>query len=196
MVAPILLLVGCGGAHRGSTTETTAMRAVDPPAQIAAPRRLVPTAAGQLSASVQDAAAAQFGGGAVLLGGLNASDVSTAEIVTVTRAGARRVGRLPGALHDAAAATIGRLTYLFGGGNGTAQLDGILMVDPRQGAAQQVGRLPAASSDSDAAVVGRTAYVVGGYTGTRWLDTIVAFTPGGHMRGSSRISRTRSGMQP
>jgi YVTN family beta-propeller protein len=182
VVAPILLLAGCGGAHRAATPETTATGAVDPPAQIAAPRRLVPAAAGQLSAPVQDAAAAQFGGGAVLLGGLTASDASTAEIVTVNRAGGRRVGRLPGALHDAAAATIGRLTYLFGGGNGIAQLDGILMVDPRQGATQQVGRLPAASSDSGAAVVGRTAYVVGGYTGTRWLDTIVAFTPGAHAR--------------
>jgi DNA-binding beta-propeller fold protein YncE len=107
VAAPILLLVGCGGAHRAATTETTAVPVVDPPAQIAAPRRLVPTAAGQLSAPVQDVAAAQFGGGAVLLGGLTASDASTAEIVTVTRAGARRVGRLPGALDDAAAATIG-----------------------------------------------------------------------------------------
>ena len=176
-----LLLLGCGGSHRAATTGATVARRVDPPVHaVAPPRRLVPTAAGQLQAPVQDPAAATFNGGAVLLGGLTAADVSTDAIVTATRAGARRAGRLPAALHDAAAVTIGRLSYLFGGGNGTAQLDAILMIDPRHGAVQQVGRLPAASSDSSAAVIGRTAYIVGGYTGARWLDTIVAFTPGGH----------------
>jgi DNA-binding beta-propeller fold protein YncE len=116
------------------------------------------------------------------VGGLTPSDVSTDAIVTVTRAGSRRVGRLPGAVHDAAAVTIGRATYLFGGGNGVAQLDAILKIDPRTGAVQQAGRLPTSSSDQAGAAIGRTAYIVGGYTGTRWLDTIVAWRPGAASR--------------
>jgi YVTN family beta-propeller protein len=86
--------------------------------------------------------------------------------------------------------TIGRLSYLFGGGNGTAQLDAILMIDPGHGVVQQIGRLPAASSDSSAAVIGRTAYIVGGYTGARWLDTIVAFTPGGRAKVVAHLPHT------
>ena len=116
----------------------------------------------------------------MLVGGLTPADVSTDAIVTATPAGSQHVGRIPGALHDAAAAALGATTYVFGGGNGVAQLDTILAVDPRTGAAQPVGRLPAPSSDQSAAAIGRTAYVVGGYTGSRWLDTIVAWRPGGH----------------
>src|SRR5581483_2927910 len=134
-------------------------------------------AAGRLDAAVQDPAAAPFAAAAVFAGALTASAASTDTIVTVTRAGSQGVGRLPAALHDAAAVTLGRSTYVFGGGNGVAQLDGIVMVDPRSGAAQQIGRLPAPSSDQSAAAIGGTAFVVGGYTGSRWLDTIVAWSP-------------------
>src|SRR6185437_12952029 len=151
-----------------------------PAVKRAAPiRRLVPRTAGTLDSPVQDAAAAPYAGGAVLIGGLTPADVSSDAIVTATRAGARRVGRIPTALHDSAAVTLGHDTFLFGGGTGTAQLDTIWMVDPRTGAAQVAGRLPAPSSDQSAAAIGRTAYVVGGYTGAHWLDTVVAFRPGG-----------------
>ena len=81
-------------------------------------RRLVPVAAGNLASAIQDAAAAPYAGGAVLLGGLTPADVSSDEIVTATRAGSQRVGRIPTALHDSAAVTIGRSAYLFGGGTG------------------------------------------------------------------------------
>jgi DNA-binding beta-propeller fold protein YncE len=187
-----MLLAGCGGGHTQA----------DPPATSAAPaharavRRtppvthLRPVAAGTLDAALQDAAAAPFRGGAVLVGGLTAADTSTDEIVTATRAGSQRVGRIPAALHDAAAVTIGRTTYVFGGGNGVAQLDGILAVDPRTGAAQAAGRLPAPSSDQAGAAIGRTAYIVGGYTGSHWLDTIVAWQPGGHSRVVAHLPHT------
>ena len=69
------------------------------------------------------------------------------------------MGTIPQALHDSAAVTIGHDTYLFGGGTGTAQIDTILMVDPRTGAAQAVGHLPAGSSDQSAAAIGRTATI-------------------------------------
>src|SRR5258707_471609 len=121
-------------------------------------------------------------GGAVLLGGLTAADTSRDDIVTVSRAGSRRVGRLPTALHDSAAVAIGRLVYLFGGGTGTAQIDTIVRVDPATGAAEAIGHLPSGSSDQAAAGIDGTAYVVGGYTGTRWLNTVVAWKPGGKAR--------------
>ena len=156
----------------------------DPPV-----RSVVTVDVGRLDSAVQDAAAAPFRGGAVLVGGLTSNDVSTDAIVTVTRAGAQRVGRVPAALHDAAAVTLGRTSYVFGGGNGIAQLDTILMVDPHTGAAQPVGRLPVPSSDQSAAAIGRTAYVVGGYTGSRWLDTIVAWRPGGPARVVAHLPR-------
>src|SRR5438067_757503 len=128
--ALMLVVAGCGG-HRSATVlpPTTAT----PPHLVAKrvrPVRLTPVPAGVLPAPVQDAAAAPYAGGAVLIGGLTAADVSTDQIVVATRAGARVVGRLPGAFHDSAAVTIGRLAYAFGGGNGVAQLDAIVRVDP------------------------------------------------------------------
>jgi YVTN family beta-propeller protein len=115
----------------------------------------------------------------VFVGGLTAADTSSNEIVVVSAAGhARIAGHVPGAFHDSAAVPIGGVVYTFGGGNGVAQLDQILRIDPRTGRVTDAGRLPAPSSDQSAALVGRTAYVVGGYTGSQWLDTIVAWRPG------------------
>jgi len=185
----LMLLAGCGGAHKDPLkTSTTAPR--DPVRRAETIRRLVPVAAGNLASAIQDAAAAPYGGGAVLIGGLTPADVSSDEIVTATRAGSQRVGRIPGALHDSAAVSIGRNAYLFGGGNGVGQIDTIEMIDPRSGAAQVVGHLPAGSSDQAAAAIGRTAYIVGGYTGTRWLDTIVAWSPGGHAHVVAHLPHT------
>ena len=175
----------CGGSNAATrpATATGAKTAQRSEASSPLPiRRLVPVDAGTLDAAVQDAATTSFGGGAVLLGGLTAADTSRDDIVTVSRAGSRRVGHLPTAVHDAAAVTIGPLAYLFGGGTGAAQIDTIVRVDPRTGAAEAVGHLPVRSSDQAGAAIGGTAYIVGGYTGTRWLDTIVAWKPGGRAR--------------
>jgi YVTN family beta-propeller protein len=135
-----------------------------------------------LSAPLQDTAAANLGGGRVLLvGGLTAADTSSDSIRALNARGDIASGLLPGALHDSAAVPLGRAVYLFGGGNGTAQLDGILRID-RSGRVAAVGRLPAPSSDQAAAALAGTAYVVGGFTGTRWLDSIVAWRPGEQAR--------------
>jgi DNA-binding beta-propeller fold protein YncE len=178
----ILVLAGCGGHRRAASTTATATATTTQKRVVrhAAPplRRLSGVAAGWLPAPVQDAAAAPYAGGAVLLGGLTSTDTSTDGIVVATRAGARAVGRLSGAFHDSAAVALGRLTYAFGGGNGVAQLDAIVRVDPRTGADERVGTLPSPSSDQAAAALGGSAYIVGGYDGTRWLDTIVAWRPG------------------
>jgi DNA-binding beta-propeller fold protein YncE len=176
----VLLLAGCGGHRRAAPTTVTATTTRKPVVRRVAPplRRLSAVGAGRLPAPVQDAAAAPYAGGAVLLGGLTSADTSTDGIVVATRAGARVVGQLAGAFHDSAAVALGRLTYAFGGGNGVAQLDAIVRVDPRTGADERVGTLPSPSSDQAAAALGGSAYIVGGYDGTRWLDTIVAWRPG------------------
>ena len=131
-----------------------------------------------LAAPIQDPATAAVGSRVVLAGGLTPADSSTAAVVAHSGSRARLLNHLPGAQHDAAAVAIGRKIYVFGGGNGAAQLDHVLRVDPVSGAVHDAGRLPVASSDVAAAAVGRTAYVVGGFTGTRWLNTIVAWRPG------------------
>jgi YVTN family beta-propeller protein len=189
----LLLLAGCGGGGHTAVQSDPAktVTARDPVRRVATIRRLVPVAAGNLASAIQDAAAAPYAGGAVLLGGLTPADASSDEIVTATRAGSQRVGRIPTALHDSAAVKIGGSAYLFGGGTPTTQIDTILMVDPATGAAQAVGHLPTGSSDQSAAVIGRTAYVVGGYTGSaRWLDTIVAWSPGKSARVVAHLPHT------
>ncbi len=156
-----------------------------PPAAIPGPaptRFAERSAAVRLPAPLQNAAAADAGGVAVLAGGLDAADVSVSSILTVDGSQARPIGRLPVALHDAPAVAIGSRVYLFGGGDGVSEHDAILEVDAGRGTSRRVGTLPARSSDSAAAAIGRTAYVVGGYTGSRWLDTIVAWRPGGRPR--------------
>jgi DNA-binding beta-propeller fold protein YncE len=185
LAAVASFVVGCGGSRAaaptstgGSTSATTTSRQQEAVRSLPI-RRLVPVDAGTLDLPVQDAAAASFGSGAVLLGGLTAADTSRDDIVTVSRSGSRGVGRLPGVVHDAAAVTIGKLSFLFGGGTGPSQIDTIVKIDPRTGAAEAIGHLPSGSSDQAGAAIGGTAYIVGGYTGSRWLDTIVAWKPGG-----------------
>jgi DNA-binding beta-propeller fold protein YncE len=140
-----------------------------------------------LAAAVQDPATAAVGSRVVLAGGLTPADTSTDAVAADSGARERLLSRLPDAQHDAAAVTLGGRVYVFGGGNGTAQLDHVLRVDPASGAVHDVGRLPVASSDVAAAALGGTAYVVGGYTGTRWLDTIVAWRPGARARVVGRL---------
>jgi YVTN family beta-propeller protein len=135
---------------------------------------------GQLASPVQDAAAAGWGGSAVLLGGLTAADASTNAIVAIHGAHGSSDGQLPVALHDAAAVQVGGSVFLFGGGNGVRQLAGIVRSVP--GGPVTTAELPAPSSDQAAAAIAGSAYVVGGYTGARWLNTIVAWHPGAAAR--------------
>ena len=77
----------CSRAAAAATSRQTRRRRHAAPrirrrADTARRRTFVPVAAGNLDAAIQDAAAAPFRGGAVLVGGLTAADVSTDEIVT------------------------------------------------------------------------------------------------------------------
>jgi YVTN family beta-propeller protein len=176
------LLVTQGGGRSAAPPTTT--RAVADPVKRnrLVVTRLVPAGAGTLPSAVQDAAAAPLSRSrAVAAGGLSAADVSTTDVRIVSARGGRTASHLPLALHDAAAASVGGHAYLLGGGDGTAQHDAILRIDPGT-APHTVGRLPAASSDQAATVVGGTVYVIGGYTGSAWLDTVVAWRPGSTAR--------------
>ena len=169
----VVVVAGCGaGTDPSPTGHATAIRVVRP----TVPVTLVAHPVADLAAPLQDAAAAPWRGGALLVGGLTAADVSTAAIELARPSGAAGAGTLPQALHDAASVRIGGGVYLFGGGDGVAQHSEIQRVAP--GRPVTVAHLPAPSSDQAGTVLGGTAYVVGGFTGTRWLDTIVAWRPG------------------
>jgi DNA-binding beta-propeller fold protein YncE len=161
-------------------TKPPAIRAVRAakPRHRAGPLKLAARSGGSLAAPLQDESASVVGRRVVLLGGLDSADVSTSDIRIFDGGRSRTIGHVGTVFHDGAAVAIGGAVYEFGGGDGVAQLDRIVKVEPGTGTASVVGRLPAPSSDHAAAVVDGTAYVVGGYTGARWLDTIVSWRPG------------------
>jgi YVTN family beta-propeller protein len=194
IVAAVLVPRWLGGGGRTAATTGTTTTSKSPGTRLTSRRRapaarvLVERRLGALPAPLQDGAIAAAGRTrALLLGGLTAADVSTADDLAVGRTGARSLGTLPAALHDTAAVRLGRRVYLFGGGNGVDQVDTIVGIDPATGRTSAAGVLPAPSSDQAAAAIGGTAYVVGGYTGSSWLDTIVAWRPGTRARIVGRL---------
>ena len=95
-------LTACGGAQNDPPAHSGA-----PSAAAAGPLRVQARVAGRLPAPLQNPAVAAGGNGAVLLGGLDARDVSVADVVRLRgNAPALRVGRLPAAVHDAGAALL------------------------------------------------------------------------------------------
>jgi YVTN family beta-propeller protein len=188
------MVVRSGNKTSAPTSHTTTLRstsqASNKPVTQPVRRDLTEQATGSLPSPLMDPSYVASGGGIVLLGGLNAADVSVDTVIAAGYHGGRLIARLPSVRHDTAAAVLDRDIYVFGGGNGPSQLSDIVRVDPRSGHSSLVGRLPAASSDSTAAAIGRTAYIVGGYTGTRWLDTIVAYRPGATARIVAHLPQT------
>jgi hypothetical protein len=134
---------------------------------------------GMLPAALQDAAAVSLGGERlVLLGGLDASDTSTAALTVIAAGRAESAGELPAAQHDAQGASLGGQVYVFGGGQ-FSSYDHILRYEPGSGRVSLVGQLPQPASDVAVTTLGNTAYIVGGYNGEHALDTILAWRPGG-----------------
>jgi len=123
---------------------------------------------------------------AVLLGGLDAADTSTATVHLIGARGVLSAATLPEAQHDAQAAALGGRVFLFGGG-AVASYSHILSFDPARDSVSQVGSLPTPTSDAAVATIAGTAYVVGGYTGQQALDTVVAWRPGGSARIAGRL---------
>ncbi|HEX5193184.1 MAG TPA: kelch repeat-containing protein [Solirubrobacteraceae bacterium] len=178
------LLAGCGGAahtisaHAGQhTARATRSKASKPVSVRVAYHRLF-----SLPAPLRDPASAAIGPDRfVLLGGLDASDVSAAGIEVASLRRVLRSYALPLAQHDAQAAALDGKVYVFGGGS-LSELDHILSFDPATGAVHQVGQLPHSQSDVAVAALGQTAYIVGGYDGVDWLNTILAWRPGSQVR--------------
>jgi hypothetical protein len=166
---------GAPAARRIAST-TPAGGASAHPALARRPARVSVSLAGRLPAPVQDPATTALGGKVLLIGGLDQSDVSVADVTRADVHGARVIASLPTALHDAAAATLGTHAYVLGGGEPSH--DQITQVAPASAPAL-VGRLPAAASDVGAASIGDTIYIVGGYTGVTPLRTIVAWSGSG-----------------
>lgn len=115
----------------------------------------------------------------LILGGLTASDQSTAQILTLAVATGQhqQVGWLTGPLHDAAGAALGGRDLVLGGGE-YVSVAGVQAVRSSLGRATLIGSLPQPRSDAAAVVIHHTAYVIGGYDGTS-LDTAVLATTDG-----------------
>ncbi len=149
----------------------------------AGPPSLQARTVGQLPFGIQRASAAvAVPAGVTLLGGLDSSATSRANIQSLQSGKASALGTLQAPVHDAAAVAIGSNVYLFGGGSETSSVSSIVRVDPSTGRSQPAGSLPQPSSDLAAAAVGGTAYLVGGFTGQAPLDTILAWRPGSQAR--------------
>ncbi len=128
--------------------------------------------------ALQDAACAYLGSDRVaLLGGLDATDTSTARVILLAARGVRRGGLLPEPQHDAQGALLDGRVFVFGGGQ-FGSYDHILAYDPASERVSEAASLPAPTSDAAVAAIAGTAYVIGGYDGERALDTIVAWRPG------------------
>src|SRR5204862_402536 len=133
--------------------------------------------AGVLPGPVQLPGAAILPGGPLLvMGGLDASDVSVASVAALRGASTSIVGQLPQPVHDAAAAALSHsLThaagaslngtfYVIGGRSAslTSQTGSILGVDPRTGRSYGAGRLPRPLSDAAAVTDGARILLAGG----------------------------------
>ncbi len=107
--------------------------------------------------ALKDAAAVSLGHGrAVLLGGLNAADTSTAAVSVLDARGTQSGGLLPGAQHDAQGTLLAGRAYVFGGGQ-FSSYSHILSYDPASGRVTQVASLPTPTSDAAVAAIAGTA---------------------------------------
>ena len=174
----------------GAVTAVVALGGSGPPAVPMMARTEISVrvaAAGTLPAAVQDAAVASLGGGSLLLlGGIDAAQHSTSEIVERTAGRSSVRARLPAIQHDAQAAVLDGQVYVFGGGD-IASYAHILRFDPASGAVTVAGALPRAQSDVAVTTIGGTAFIVGGFDGVSPLDTIVAWRPGSAPRVVARL---------
>lgn len=178
-VAAIALLSGGSGSSvplpRRSETTTgpiTHQRS-------AGPGRLVAKASSaRLPAPLSGQAAAPAGSSVLVIGGIDASDASTASVSEIGPGAARVRGRgsLATPLHDVAAATVGNETLVFGGGEAST-VDSVEALAPGRPAGV-VGHLPGPRSDASAVTVGDSAFVFGGYDGVSTVAPVLE-TPDG-----------------
>ena len=131
-----------------------------------------------LPAPVSGEAVLAQGNDLLLVGGLDASDVSIATVTKIDPAtgAARPDGELSEALHDIAATAVPGGVLAFGGGSATTTAEVQRLVPG--GAGEPVGRLPVPRSDLSAVTVGGGAYVLGGYDGEEAVGAILRTSDG------------------
>ncbi len=167
-----------GSPGRSHLTGANATSASPPAAEDSPEHFVIRRLPFPLPFALQDAAAVPLGRSrAVLLGGLNAADTSTATVSVLDAGGVRLGGLLPDAQHDAQGTLLAGRAYVFGGGQFNSYMH-ILSYDPNTGRVNHVASLPTPTSDAAVAAIAGTAYVVGGYDGEQALNTIVAWRPG------------------
>ncbi len=185
-------LAGCGSTSHHRQTTSAAGSGVGSVRAARHPRRPAALALGSartlgaLPEARSGIAAARFGAGIVVSGGLSPAGESTSTIFRLGATGASAaLATLPGPVHDAAATAIAGRLLLFGGGQfeGSNRIVSVLPGRPRV-----IGALPQALSDLDAVTIDGRAYVVGGWDGTRTNSEIYAVTAGGHASTVGRLA--------
>ncbi len=143
----------------------------------------------KLTAAIANEVLAVDGRQFLILGGLDATKLSTAAVVRVDPAtgSSQPAGSLREAVHDAAGAPLtGGILVIGGGGpseNGTADAQ---LVSP-SGSATIVGKMPQPRSDHVAARVGGKIYVLGGYDGANIVADIVSTVDGSSFTTVTRL---------
>ena len=193
---------GSPTASRTASSAGSPGSASSPGSAGASPSVVAAMARWQLPNALSRAGAAALPHGRVLLmGGLLASDTSSADVGVLDTSTGKltSVGSLASPTHDAASAVLGGRALLFGGGQSTSVATVEAVTLPRaagtaagtaaggaaggsaSGAATSgvvVGQLPQVRSDAEAVTVAGTTYVVGGYDGSTG-DTAVLSTQDG-----------------
>ena len=116
----------------------------------------------------------------MLMGGLNSSGASSAEILRInpSTGTSTRIGTLSQPAHDAGGARLGSRYVIFGGGADTV-LGTVQAFTPGQASAPVIGRLPRLRADLSVTDNGSgTAYLVGGFNGANPDPTVLATTDG------------------
>src|SRR5260221_1522875 len=132
-----------------------------------------------LPAALSGEAVLGLPGRGLVVGGLESSAVSPAEVLELRTGKGRRahLGSLSDPRHDTAAAALGGTALVFGGGS-LAELDSVESLSG--GSSQVIGRLPTTRSDLSAITVAGRVYVLGGYDGQLPLGPVLQTIDGRH----------------
>jgi hypothetical protein len=141
----------------------------------------------QLPVPLSRAVALPGAGSLRLLGGLNASQATSATVGEIDTATGRwrTLGRLAEPVHDAAGAVVGGRDLIFGGGANT--VGATVQAFAGQATAATVGRLPTPRADLAAVAVGDRVVLAGGYDGTNPSPDVLGTTDGMHFAVLARL---------
>jgi outer membrane protein assembly factor BamB len=141
-----------------------------------------------LSAPISRAVAVTGGSNLLIIGGLEASQLSSNGVFRLdpTTGVLTPAGSLALPTHDAAATVLHGEPFVFGGGAQTS-VDAVQSLS-NSGQPAIAGHLPAPRSDLSAVKIGTTVYLVGGYNGTVAARDVLATTDSVHFRVVARLA--------